>query len=137
MPTSRVIFAVFCILGIVAIIAGAGIEIVRFRRGDGLIATRQFRWRLVSAVIWIMTLATFFYAVTWLWPNGGTTPLAHAQAKRFLLVVLGALALLMVALFLLLADVWQTAYTRRLYEARAKAKFAALTREEAAKLREE
>jgi len=139
MPTSRVAFALACVLGIVLIAVGAGLEINRYNRGGGLVSRQQFRLRLISAATWIASLATFFWAVTWLWPDaapvrGAVSPLALAQAKRFMLVVLGALALVIIALFLLVVDVWQTGLTRRLIQARAQASRAALAREEIAKL---
>src|SRR5688572_8032056 len=135
MPTSRVAFAVLCILGIIAISVGATLEIGRFRRGDSLVPLRQFRLRLVSATTWIVCLATFFYAVIWIWPDSippGVAPsvLAKSQANTFALVLLGAIGLLLIGLFLLIIDVWQTSVTRRMHEARARANRVELAREE-------
>ena len=78
-------------------------------------------------------LAANFYAVTWLWPMGGTSPLAKAQARLFLLVVGGAFSFLLIALFLLFIDVWHIARARSLHQARFEAEFAAIARQEAVK----
>jgi hypothetical protein len=68
MSNSRLVFAVLCAAGVLAICAGAALEIGRWRRGE-ILSSRQFRARMVSAAIWITILMTNLYAVTALWPE--------------------------------------------------------------------
>ncbi|HEX8834952.1 MAG TPA: hypothetical protein VF719_12160 [Abditibacteriaceae bacterium] len=136
MTTSRLLFAIICALlaGVVAV--AAGMEIARFRRGGGLVSQRQFRFRMVSAAIWLVILMANFYAVTALWPTpvldaaGTLTPASKAQARHFLIVIGGAFSLIFVALFLFAYDWWQLSRERLLHEARSQAEFARLAREE-------
>lgn len=135
MSPGRIGFSIFCILGIVAIFAAAILEIVRYRRGGGLIGFRQFRLRMISSVVWSLVLLVNLYAVTSLWPAGGNSPAARAEAKQFLTVIGGGFSLLIVALILLMIDLWQTARERQLHEARFKTDLIGKAREDALRLK--
>ena len=100
--TARSTFAILCVLGIIALGTGALLEVARKRRGDSLLGARHFNLRMMSALIWLIVLASLFYAVTMLWPQ----PNDKEQAQRFLSVISGAFLLLAIALGLLVYDVW-------------------------------
>jgi hypothetical protein len=156
--TTRYIYALLCGLGMVAIGIGAVLEIARFRRnarqasgstvadvdtsgnpvvvpGGNIISLRQFRFRLVSAVIWMIVLGTLSYAITALWPER-TSPLAREQVRHFLTVVGAALSLLLVAVALFIYDVIQLSRERRAQTARFYHGLAEMARHEAAQLQE-
>jgi hypothetical protein len=122
---ARIAFALLCSLAIVVVMVGAMLEIARARReaavgrgaiGDGdetvgraLVPPNQLRLRLFSALIWILALASFAFAMLFLWPAKGDT----MMARKFVSVVSGASLLLLIALWLLLYDVWQVGRHRR------------------------
>ena len=156
--TTRYIYALLCGLGMVAIGIGAVLEIARFRRnarqasgstvadvdtsgnpvvvpGGNIISLRQFRFRLVSAVIWMIMLGTLSYAITALWPER-TSPLAREQVRHFLTVVGAALSLLLVAVALFIYDVIQLSRERRAQTTRFYSGLAEMARNEAAQLKE-
>jgi hypothetical protein len=116
--SAQTVFVVSCLLGLVAIAVGALLEITRQRRGESLLRPSLFRLRIVSALIWILTLGSLAYAVAFLWPqHDAAFALRRAQAEKFLSVVSGALLLLLIGVLLLAYDMWQLARERRLKEA--------------------
>jgi hypothetical protein len=137
MINSRWAFALLCALGIVAILCGIALEISRFRRGSGLISPRQFRIRMVSAVLWLIIVGANLYAVTALWPEGTASGLsqeeAKAQARLFLLVVGGAFSLVIVALGLFAWDLVSISKERHIHEAKFLNEIAEAARAEALK----
>ncbi|HEX8237886.1 MAG TPA: hypothetical protein VF600_18240 [Abditibacteriaceae bacterium] len=157
--TARYLFAMLCALGMLAIGVGAVLEITRFRRnarvanvassqGDSadtgnvplvpsgnVISLRQFRFRLLSAVIWMIVLGTLCYAITALWPER-SSPQTLEQARRFLTAVCAALSLLLVAFALFIYDVIQLSRERRAQTARFYQGLAEMARTEAAQLQE-
>ena len=165
-PAARNLFALLCALAALAIAGGALLEIARFRRarrenaaafsGDAttqnapatqiapgaastravpiaLVSPRQSKLRLLAAALWIFVLALLAYSVTAWWPQPGNLP----EARRFATAIGAALLLVCAALSLLIYDVIQIARARTLQAAQSSAEFAAMLREEAAKLREE
>jgi hypothetical protein len=141
-----------------AIGIGAVLEIARFRRNaraaeaasstgsthgdasavvpDGnIISLRQFRFRLLSALIWMIVLGSLCYATTALWPDR-SSPMALEQMRRFVTVVLAALSLLLVAFGLFIYDVIQLSRERRAQTARFHQGLADMARSEAAKLQQ-
>jgi hypothetical protein len=156
--TARYLFAALCALGMLAIGVGAVLEIARFRRnarqadltsGDNpatnnlaplmptgnVISLRQFRFRLLSAVIWMIVLGTLCYSITALWPER-SSPQALQQVQRFVTVVGASLSLLLVAFALFVYDVIQLSRERRAQTARFYQGLAELARNEAAQLQE-
>lgn len=111
--TARYVFALLCALGIVAIFGGLLLEIGRMRREPGAISTRQFRWRMFAAFLWLLILASLAYATLYQWPQG---PGDQLTARRFGAIVSGAMLLLVLALALLAIDVWQTGKQRKRHE---------------------
>ena len=112
-PTAKNIFALLCLLGVVAVATAAMLEVARMRRGESVISPRQFRLRLLSAVIWMILLGSTSYAMFFLWPERGDLE----QSRRFLSVMSGVILLLLLALLLFIYDVWQFARQRRQREA--------------------
>lgn len=154
--TTRYVFALLCGLGMLAIGIGAVLEIARFRRnaraadsasstgssdggafaavpGGNIISLRQFRFRLLSAVVWMIVLGALCYATTALWPDR-SSPQALEQMRRFVTVVLAALSLLLVAVVLFIYDVIQLSRERRAQTARFYKGLADMARDEAAQL---
>ena len=123
---ARTAFALLCLLAMVAVAGGAALEIGRARReagevtiaaddatlGRAIVPPNQLRLRLFSALIWMLSLASFAFAMVWLWPAKGDT----VMARKFISVVSGAFLLLLIALWLLLYDVWQVGRRRRARE---------------------
>jgi hypothetical protein len=154
--TARYVFALLCGVGMIAIGMGTVLEIARFRRnarsaaastsaasddnplvpGGNIISLRQFRFRLLSAVIWMIVLATLCYATTALWPDR-TSPQALEQVRRFGTVVIAALSLLMIAVVLFIYDVVQLSRERRAQTARFHKGLADMARNEAAQLQQQ
>jgi hypothetical protein len=149
--TARYIFALFCALGMLAMGFGALLEMARFRRHarrgtaaesdesstlvpESIISLRQYRFRLVSAVIWMIVLGALGYATAALWPERGS-PQALEQARRFVTVVGAALSLLIVALVLFLWDVIVLSRERRRQTARFYQGLADMARHEAEQLK--
>ena len=109
----RGIFAMLCLVGAIVIATGAWLEIARMRRGDSLLAARHFRLRLISACIWMLTLASLAGAVTVWWPQANAT---HNQRLEFVAVINGVVCLLGLALLLLGIDMWMLSAARRKVE---------------------
>lgn len=132
MPNApRAGFALLCFLGMIAISVGACLEVVRARRGESLVSPRQLRWRMMSAVIWLIVLGSLGYAVLFLWPVSGNLK----QARQFISVITGAFMLLGIALLLLLYDVWQVNQERQQHELRFNRQLTELARVEAERMR--
>jgi hypothetical protein len=110
---AKTIFAISCLLCLVAIATGAVLEIVRQQRGESLLRPSQFRLRILSALIWMIALGSMAFAVTFLWPERGN----DVAARKFLSVLSGALSLVFFAVILLAYDLWQVARERRVREA--------------------
>ena len=128
--TARTVFSATCLAGVTIIAVGAGLEILRQRRGEGLLRASQFRLRIFSALVWMILLGSLAYAVAFLWPHG-RDPI---MMKKFASVVSGSLSLLMIALFLLAYDVWQIGQQRRLSELRFGRNLEVMAREEIEKI---
>ena len=115
-PTERIIFALICCIGIIAVATGAALEIRRARRGSSIIPPRQIRLRLFSALIWIITLGSLSYAGLLLWSEPGD----RVQARRFVGVISGVLLLIVIGLLLVAYDLWLVGQARRLQQAKFK-----------------
>ena len=112
--TPRFFFAGFCLLCLVAVWCGALFEIGRQKRGAA-ISVRHFRWRMISALLWTLILGMLAFATLRFWPADATD---IVNARRFVPLVSGAMALLLPAFVLLAFDFYLTAQTRRLQTAR-------------------
>jgi hypothetical protein len=123
---ARNIFALLCLLGIIAVAVAAVLEIRRMRRGESLITAGQFRLRLLSAVIWMILLGSTSYAILALWPQPGDA----VRAVRFFSVVSGIVLLLIIALLLMAYDLWQFSIQRRIREAEFNRELAAMAQAE-------
>jgi hypothetical protein len=129
--SAKTVFVASCLLGLVAIAAGALLEIARQRRGESLLRTSQFRLRIFSALIWMIALGSLAYAAAFLWPQHGAAPAVRkAQAEKFLSVISGAMTLLLIGILLLGYDMWQLARERRLKEAQFNLQLVDMAREE-------
>lgn len=125
---ARTVFALLCLIAMIAVSIGAILEIARARReanDDGarsLVPPSQLRLRLFSAAIWLLSLGSMGSAVMWLWPAKGDAEMG----RKFISVVSGSMALLVIALMLLAYDVWQISRRRRAREMSFEAQLAAL-----------
>lgn len=128
--TGRMIFAMLCLLAMVAITGGGILELLRFRRGESLLRPSQLALRIFSALVWLVLLGSLAYAVTMLWPN----PQDVSSARKFAAVVSGSLSLLFIAIFLLAYDVWQVSRQRRLQERTFQRNLEGFAREEIQKI---
>lgn len=126
--TGRMIFAMLCLLAMVAITGGMVLELLRFRRGESLLRPGQLGLRIFSAFVWLILLGSLAYAVMMLWPYD------VASARKFAAVVSGSLCLLFIAIFLLAYDVWQVGRQRRLQERTFQRNLEGFAREEIQKI---
>ncbi len=126
--TGRMIFAMLCLLAMVAITGGGVLELLRFKRGESMLRAGQLGLRLFSALVWLILLGSLAYAVMLLWPTD------VPSARKFAAVVSGALFLLFIAIFLLAYDVWQVGRQRRLQERAFQRNLEGLAREEIQKV---
>jgi len=133
MSTARGIFALVCCIGLIAVAAGALLEMRRARRGDSILPPRQLRLRLISSLIWAITLGSLAYGVLFLWPERGDL----VQARRFLGVISGAMMLIVIGLFLLAYDIWLVGQARRLQQAHLERNKSELARAEIERVRQE
>jgi hypothetical protein len=106
-------FALLCVLCAIAITTGGWIEMARVRRGESLLAPRHFRVRLLSAAIWVFALLSLAGAVTIWWPKVNAT---FNQRLQSFAILNGAFCLIVVALLLLVVDMWMLASARRKVE---------------------
>jgi hypothetical protein len=120
------VFALMCLLGIIAVAVAAVLEIRRVRRGESVVTPLQFRLRMVSALIWVLVLGSTSYAILQLWP----APKDQDQAKRFISVISGVVLLLIIALLLMVYDLRLFALQRRRREAEFNQELAALAQAE-------
>ena len=111
--TPRVVFAVLCLVGLVAILCGALYEFGRQKRSP-TISNRHFRWRLLSALVWTVILGSLGYATLFLWPN----PPTAVGVRRFATVLVASMSLMLVAFVLMLFDFYLTSKTRQVQSAR-------------------
>lgn len=125
-PVAKNIFAITCLIGVVAVATVAILEINRMRRGDSLITVRQFRLRMISAVIWMVLLGSTAYALLFLWPARGDLD----AGRHFLRVMLGVISLLVIALVLFIVDLLQLRSERRQYELQFQEQLTSLAQEE-------
>ena len=133
----RYIFAAICAGAVVALCAGAIFEWGRFKRGVSPLSTRHFRWRMVSAVLWLVILGAFGYSTLFLWPSNALSlsgaqlsPADLVQMRRFTALVSGAVVLLMVALLIMSFDFYFTLLAQKRLSAQFGRERAQLAREE-------
>lgn len=131
----RLVFSAICAAGIVAIAVAAVFERGRLKRGVSALSARHFRWRMVSALLWILILASLGTATLFFWPPANLTPaqLSPAQlvsVRRFTGLVSGAMVLLMLAIVIMTFDFYFTLLAQK----RATLEF---SRDRAQKAREE
>jgi len=126
------IFALLCLLGIIAIVVAVVLEIRRVRRGESVITIGQFRLRLLSALVWMILLGSTSYAILVLWPQPGN----QLQAQRFVSVVSGVVLLLIIGLLLMAYDLWQFSVQRRIREAEFNRELAKMAQTEIQRVQE-
>lgn len=126
--TPRVVFAVLCLAGLIAILCGAFLEVGRQQRSP-TISSRHFRWRMVSALVWVVLLGSLGYSTLFLWPvtQPGVAP-APVAVKRFGLVLTACMSLMLVAFVLMFFDFYLTAKTRQVQNARRQLEMAEIAR---------
>lgn len=103
--TIRFLFGALCVAGMFAIGAGITFEFGRLRRGNSVLSPRQMRWRLFGGCLWLLVLGSLAYAAFFLWPSGQSDVI---MGKRFVAVVMGAMALLVIALIITAFDAFLT-----------------------------
>lgn len=103
--TARLIFGALCVAGIFAIGAGIFFEFGRLKRGNAVLSQRQMRWRVLGGCLWLLVLGSLAYATFFLWPSGAT---AGITGKRFAAVVMGSMALMVVAMIITAFDAFLT-----------------------------
>jgi hypothetical protein len=108
-PSSSLIFAVLCLLALLAVVCGALFEIGRVRRegesGNVVIGRGQFGWRMASALVWCVALGLLAYASSWGWPRQKLA--LGLDARTWLQVLAVAMMLIFVGLMLLAHDLWR------------------------------
>jgi uncharacterized membrane protein YhaH (DUF805 family) len=117
--TGRMIFAMLCLLAMIAITGGGVLELLRFKRGESMLRRGQLGLRLFSAFVWLILLGSLAYV---------------ASARKFAAVISGSLFLLFIAIFLLAYDVWQVGRQRRLQERTFQRNLEGFAREEIQKI---
>jgi hypothetical protein len=107
MPTPPIllIFAALCGVFFFAIAGVAVWEWIRFGRGESALSARHFRWRLLSAATWLVVLGAFFVATVFMWPHSTAEVVL---ARRFFLVMSGAMLLMLFAFVLMAVDIFWT-----------------------------
>lgn len=134
----RLIFAMLCVLGALAIVIVALLEIVRARRGESLLAPWHLRLRLMSVLIWMIALISLAMSVTTQWPPPHPT---KNQQLQFFALVDGVLLLMALGLLLAAGDYWVFWRKRRRVETAQTIRFAqelrAMAESESARLRAE
>ena len=132
--STRVIFAVLCAVGFVAICAGLVFELGRLRRGDSGLSARQLRWRLLSGSLWLLVLGSLFYATLFQWPVNKADV---ETARRFASIIVGSMGLLVIALILTAFDIYLTLTASQVQRARFELKANEMARREIERLRAE
>ncbi|BCM89185.1 hypothetical protein IAD21_01029 [Abditibacteriota bacterium] len=120
MPTPPIllVFAALCGIFFFAIGGVAVWEWIRFSRGESALSARHLRWRLLSAFTWLVVLGAFFVATMFLWPQhigdrAHQSPADIALARRFALVIIGAMLLMVFAFVLMAVDIFWTVQVGR------------------------
>ena len=122
----RFAFAALCLICMVALGCGAAWEMRRQKRG-ATISRRHFRWRMASAMLWLLILGSLAYATLFLWPHG---PNAKVIGQKFIAVVGGSMALMLIGFMLLFFDLYLTSKTRKIQTARLQIELSELARHE-------
>lgn len=130
--SSRFLFAALCFGGLLAIAGGAWWERGRQKRG-ATISKRHFRWRMVSAALWILILGSLGWATLFSWPADRADVV---KGQRFSVILAGSMLLMLVGFILMAFDFYLTAKTRQIQTARLEHDLGELARREieAAKL---
>ncbi len=106
---TRYVFAALCGVFFLAIGGAALWEWNRFARGQSALSRRHLRWRMLSAAVWLLVLGSFAYASLVLWPHSAPRSALHnEEVRRFGVVTLGAMALMLVAFALMAFDIFWT-----------------------------
>ena len=107
----RLIFAALCGVFFFTIGGVALWEWLRFRRKESALSPRHLRFRLLSALTWLVVLGTFFVSTLFLWPQSKAEVVL---ARRFVMVSSSGLALMIVAFVLMSIDIFWTVQVGRL-----------------------
>lgn len=107
---TRLVFLGLCAAGWVSIAFAAWGEWSRLKRGEAVISKRQSRWRILSALLWLLILGSLGAATAFYWPENAP----RETQFRFYSLVLGSMALLLIAVILLLFDVKLTLDAQKL-----------------------
>ncbi len=91
-----------CMLCLVALTTAAMLEVVRTRQGVSVISRRQFRLRILSALVWDLVLGGTALSMLFLWP---TSAHDEQKARGFISVMTGVILLICIGLLLLAYDV--------------------------------
>lgn len=106
---TRYLFAALCGVFFFVIAGAAAWEWNRFARGESALSRRHLRWRMLSTAVWLLVLGSFAYASLVLWPHSAPGSLLYKEeARRFGIVTLGALSLMLIALALMAFDIFWT-----------------------------
>lgn len=106
---TRYVFAALCGVFFLAIGGAAMWEWNRFARRESALSARHLRWRMLSTAVWLLVLGSFAYASLVLWPHSAPGSLPYKEeARRFGIVTLGALSLMLIALALMAFDIFWT-----------------------------
>lgn len=128
----RLIFSLLCLLGFLAISVGTIWEIGRHRRGEGVISGRHFRWRMVSATLWMIILAALGYGTMFEWPTG---PRDMEGRVRMMAILAGSMLLMVVAMGLFMVDLMLTMKSRQLHQKKFNRNLDSMAKEEISKVR--
>ncbi|HEX8464865.1 MAG TPA: hypothetical protein VF627_09640 [Abditibacterium sp.] len=115
--TPRFLFAALCLLCLIAIGCAAAWEMRRQKRA-ATISKRHFRWRMASAALWLLILGSLAYANLFLWPVGPDRAQMERMGQKFIAVVGGSMALMLIGFLLLFFDLYLTSKTRQIQNAR-------------------
>ena len=108
--TTRYVFALLCLTGLVAIATAAYVEVSRMRRGETALTPRHFRWRMISASLWVLILGSLAYGTLFEWPLNSHD---ENHMRRFSIILVGAMSLMMLAMVLFAVDVVLTMRERQ------------------------
>lgn len=109
--TTRYLFAALCAVFFLVIGGAAAWEWNRFARGQSALSPRHLRWRLLSALVWLLVLGSFAFTCVFLWPSPGHT---KQENYRAVVVMAGATLLMLVGFGLMTFDIlWTVQIGRR------------------------
>lgn len=108
---SRLVFPALCALFFLIIGGAAAWEWSRFARGESALSPRHLRWRLLSALVWLVVLGSLAYATFHL-PQRGA-PIDKDLMRRLSIVLAGSLFLLMLAFAMMALDIFWTVQVGR------------------------